>query len=213
ATVLLVAAAALTIVLAARTFWYVFHSVTNVPYPDQWVMLQEVRALRTGQSGWSYLWSPYWGHRPLIPRLLILLSVRYLHYSMLPFIITNVAAQISMVLVMALLFQRLFPDRGRLFWLSAIAMLHLLLSSLQMEIFVLGIGIMYTVGYASAVAAIVLLGTEVDPRLKFKARFWIALLLGIIATAFVAIGPLIWPILILEAWLVRVRTKDLAILT
>src|SRR5207237_10520975 len=64
----------------------------------------------------------------------------------------------------------------------------------------------------SAVAAIVILGVE-DPRSKRKARFWIALLLGIISTAFVAIGPLIWPALILDAWLVRIRTKHLVILT
>ncbi len=210
---LLLTATALTLVLAARTSTYLFRAVTNVPYPDQWVMLQEIQRMRAGQPGWSYLWSPYLGHRPLLPRLLNLLSVRYLQFSMLPFIITNVAAQISMLLVLVLLIRGLFPNRSRLFWLSAITVLHLLLSSLQMEIFVVGIGIMYTVGYASAVAAIAILGAEIDPRLKSKARFWIALLLGIISTTFVAIGLLVWPILILEAWLIRTPTKYLAILT
>jgi hypothetical protein len=212
ATFLLVAATALTMVLAARTLFYLFHSVTNVPYPDQWVMLQEIWAVRTGRSGWNYLWAPYWGHRPVLPRLLMLLSVKYLHYSMLPFVITNVSAQISLLLVMMFSIRRLFTDRNLLFWLSAIVILHLLLSSLQMEIFVVGTNIMYTVGYASAVAAIVILGTEIV-LFKLEARFAIALLLGIMSTTFVAIGPLIWPILIIEAWLIGARPKYLVILT
>ena len=210
---LLLTATALTLVLAARTSTYLFWSVTNVPYPDQWVMLQEIQGMRAAQSGWSYLWSPYWGHRPILPRLLILFSVNYLRYSMLPFVIANVAAQMGMVLVLVLSIRRHFPQRSRLFWLSTIAIVHLLSSSLQMEIFIVGIGIMYTVGYASAVSAIVILGTEIDPRLNFKARFRIAVLLAVISTGFVAIGPLIWPILILEAWLVRTPPKPLAILT
>src|ERR1700719_109697 len=38
ATVLLPVAAVLTMLLVCRTFWYLLHSVTNVPYADQWVM-------------------------------------------------------------------------------------------------------------------------------------------------------------------------------
>ena len=65
----IIIAGALTVVLAARTFWYLFHSLTNVPFADQWVMLEEIWRRRAGQIGWSYLWSPYWGQRMLLPRL------------------------------------------------------------------------------------------------------------------------------------------------
>lgn len=210
---LIVAAAALTLVLVARTFWYLFHSITNVPYPDQWVMLQEIWRVRTGQSGWSYLWSLYWGHRPLLPRLLILLSVKYLHYAALPFIVTNVVAQTSMALVVVSLTRRLFPNRrGLLFWLSAVAIVNLLFSSLQMEVFIEGIEIQYTIGYAAALAAIAVMGMTLDPRSKLRPRFWVSILLGLISSACLAIGPLVWPILILEAWLARATIKHLAVL-
>jgi len=204
----IVAAAALTAVLAARTCWYLFHSVTNVPYPDQWVMLQEIWRLRTRQTGWSYLWSLYWGHRPVLPRLLILLSVKYLRYSALPFIVTNVAAQACMALVVLSLVLRLFPKRySLLFWLSAIAAVNLIFSSLQMEVLIVGIEIQYTIGYASALAAIAIMGSRLRPR------FWVSILLGMISSACLAIGPLVWPVLILEAWLARAGVKYLAVLT
>lgn len=209
--VLLVVAAALTALLAARTFWYLFRSVTNVPYPDQWVMLDQIWSAR-GHLSWTYLWSPYWGQRPLFPRLLILFSVRYLHYSMLPFVVTNVAAQLCTLSVIVWSVRRLFAGRGPLFWLSAVAAVHLLLSSLQMEVFVEGIEIVYTVGYGAAVAAVVVLGAAIDPRFKFRTRFWIAVLLGVLSTGFVAIGLAVWPVLMLEAWLARAPRKYLVML-
>jgi hypothetical protein len=41
----------------------------------------------------------YWGQRPLLPRLVILLSAQHFHYAMLPFIVTSVAAQVSTLLI------------------------------------------------------------------------------------------------------------------
>ncbi len=187
ATVLLAVAAALTLVLAYRTFWYLFHSVTNVPYWDQWVMLDEIRHVREGQSGWSYLWSPYWGQRLLLPRLLFLLSAKYLHYWMLPFILINMTAQISMLVVLIGMVRRLFQYSSLVFWVSAIALIHLLLSSLQMEIFIESMPINYTIGYASAVAAICVLGSALDPKAAFEPRFWSSIVLAIVATACLAI--------------------------
>jgi len=161
----------LTALLIGRTFWYLFHSLTNVPYADQWVLLAD---------GWKQLWEPYWGQRPLLPRLLILLSVKYLHYSMAPFIVLSVAAQIGMAAVLIWLARRLLT--GWRFWAASIAIVHLLLSSLQMEIFIQGIGVQYTIGYASAAAAI--------------ASDSIAL--GLVSCACLAVGPLVWPILIVR---------------
>ncbi len=207
ATVLLAVAAALTLVLAYRTFWYLFHSVTNVPYWDQWVMLDEIRHVREGQSGWSYLWSPYWGQRLLLPRLLFLLSAKYLHYWMLPFILINMTAQISMLVVLIGMVRRLFQYSSLVFWVSAIALIHLLLSSLQMEIFIESMPINYTIGYASAVAASCVLRSALDPKARFEPRFWISIVLAIVSTACLAIGLLVWPALIVEVWLSKTRRK------
>lgn len=210
---LVAVAAALTLVLACRTLWYLFHSVTNVPYADQWVMLDEIRQVREGQSGWSYLWSTYWGQRLFLPRLLFLFSAKYLHYSMLSFVLINVAVQATLVAGLVRVIRKLFSYSSLVFWIAAIASVHLLFSSLQMEIFVEGIAVQYTIGYASAVAAICVLGATIDPEVRFERRFWIAILFSIAATACLAIGPLVWPILIVEASLSSGRKKHhLAIL-
>ena len=185
---LVAAAGILTLILAARTFWYLFHSITNVPYGDQWVMLDEIRKRQAGLIGWNYLWSPYWGQRLLLPRLLFLFSAKYLHYAMLPFILINVTAQLAMLAVLIRTARRHL--RGLLlFCIAALALAHLLLSSLQMEILVEGIEVQYTIGFAAAVAAIC------------ARRFWASLVLAAVSTLCLAVGPLVWPILALEAWM------------
>jgi hypothetical protein len=186
--------------------------VSNVPYVDQWVLLQEIPLARTSQAGWSYLWSTYWGQRPLLPRLLVLLSARHFHYAMLPFIVTSVAAQVSTLLILVWTIWRVFPGRGRAFWLSVIAAAHLLLSALQMEMFIEGIGIQYAIGYGAAVAAIALLGVRGDSRLRVELRFWAAVLAGAASSACLAIGPLVWPIMFFECWLARARAAHFAVL-
>ena len=165
-------------------------------------MLREVWSARTGQSGWGYLWSPYWGQRPLLPRLLILLSLAYLKYSTLPFIVINMAAQFSTALILISLARQLFPGRpNRLFWISWVAIVNLLLSSLQMEAFIEGIEIQYTIGYASAVGAITVLG--VTAGCKFAIRFWFSIFLGLVSSACLAVGLFVWPILIFQVLLAR----------
>ncbi|MEI9976572.1 MAG: hypothetical protein WDO73_33660 [Ignavibacteriota bacterium] len=157
-----------------------------MPYPDQWVLLQEIQLHRAGETGWSYLWSPYWGQRPLLPRLLILFSVRYLHYAILPFVVTSVAAQVAMLLMVIRPIRRLLPDNRGFLWVATIAAVHLLLSSLQMEVFVEGIGIQYTIGYASAIAAIALLSGP--DKSQSGARFGGVVLLAIASSVCLAIG-------------------------
>ena len=200
AILLLGVAASLTLLLVCRTFWFLFHSVTNVPYADQWYMLEEIQRVREGHSRWTYLWSPYWGQRILLPRLVFLVSAKYLHFSMWPFILINVASQISMVAVLFAVVRRVLHPYRIAFWASVIAIVHLLLSSLQMEIFIEAIGIQYTVGYASAVASICVMGTAFDRKVASERRFWIAALLGVMSTTCFAIGLLVWPILIFEVW-------------
>src|ERR1700691_3981262 len=146
----LTAPALLTLVLICRTFWYFFASLNNVPWSDLWPMLSEVRSFRSGQSGWSYLYSAFWGNRPLVPRLFIYVSARFLHYSGWSFVAITLTAQVAMLLVVLWLLRRAFPEHKTLYWLSAITAVNLLLSSLQMEVFMEGLNIEYTIGYGSA---------------------------------------------------------------
>ena len=119
---LLATAAALTALLAVRTFWYLFHSITNVPFTDGWVILDEIRRFREGSLHWTFFWAPYWGQRNLVARLLFFLSVKYLSFSAFPLILINVAAWLAMLAVLVRTAWRLFPGFGRVFFVCSIAL-------------------------------------------------------------------------------------------
>src|SRR5207247_4157149 len=80
-------------------------------------------------------------------------------------------------------------------------------SPLQLEILIQSTGVQYTIGYAAAVGAICVLGAAIDPKARFEPRFWSAIIFAILSTACLAIGLLVWPILIIEAWLCDARRK------
>ena len=202
ALLLLAAAAALTGVLAARTFWYLFHAVSNVPFTDGWVILDEIRRFREGALDWTFFWAPYWGQRNMTARVLFLLAAKYFSFAALPLVLVNVAAWLAMLAVLIAAARRLFPERPLIFWLCVVALAHLLLSSLGMEVLVITQNVQHSVGYASSVAAIVL----------FERRPWVAVALGVLATASIAIGLLVWPILLLEAWRARMPLRGLILL-
>ncbi len=172
-------------------------------------MLREIWDAREGRIGWSYLWSPYWGQRIPVPRLLFRLSAAYLHFATLPFTLVSLTAQALMILAMVLLLRRLFRGHGELFWLSAIALGHLLLSSLQMEVFVEAIGVQYTIGYASGVGAIVLLGIRPGGGPGEGRYFWMAVALAAISSGCLVIGLVVWPILIVEALVLLLPARRL----
>ena len=207
----LIAPALLTLTLICRTFWYFFASFNNVPWSDLWPMLSELRSFRSGQSGWSYLYSTFWGNRPLVPRLFIYVSARFLHYSGWSFAVITLTAQVAMLLVVLWLLRRAFPERGIVYWLSTIVAINLLLSSLQMEVFMEGLNIEYTIGYGSAVAAIALSGLPWRPGPKTELRFWIALLLGVASSGCFAIGLAVFPMMVIAMWLARGRVRYIAI--
>ena len=208
----LLAAAGLTLLLISRNLWYVFRSVTNVPYADQWVLLQEVARKRAGQLDWSYLWSPYWGQRPLLPRLATLLSIRYSHFSVLPFNLASLAALIGMTAVILLLIRRLFPIRSWFFWIAAIAAVRLLFSTLHIEVVIVSMAMNFTFGYGSAIAAIAILAMARENRSGFEHRFWLAVFLGLVSTACLAVGLLVWPMLFFQLWVLRARPRHYAVL-
>jgi len=197
---LLAAAAALTAVLVLRTFWYLFHSVTNAPYTDGWVIFDEIRRFREGALHWTFFWAPYWGQRNLVARLLFFFSAKYLSFSALPLIAINVAAWLSMLAVLIRTARRLFPESRLVFFACSIALVHLVLSSLGMEVLVITQNVQHSVGYASAVSAILL----------FNRRPWLGIALAVLATASVAIGLLVWPILLVQAWRSGATAKLLA---
>jgi hypothetical protein len=200
--ILLAAAAALTTLLAARTYWYLLHAVTNTPFTDSWLALDEIRRVQDGQAPWTSWWSPHWGQRDIVPRLLFLLSIRFFSFSAAPLILVNAAAPVLALIVLIRAAGRLFPGRPLLLAAVAIAFVHLALSSLGMEILVATQGVVHSIGYAAAISAVVL----------FERRPWLAISLAALATGSIVIGLLVWPILIVESWRLPVPRKTSALL-
>jgi hypothetical protein len=169
-------------VFAARTLWFLFQSVTNVPYTDEWVMLDEIRA----RAGWSYLWAPYWGQRIIVPRLLFLLDVKLFSFAGLPLILVNLASAAALWAVLA---------RTARTVLCAVVFASLVFSSLGMEVLAIPQNVQHSLGFAAALSAMLL----------FERRPRVAAALAAIATGCLAIGLMVWPALIAQAKSARVR--------
>jgi hypothetical protein len=199
APLLLATAAALTALVAVRTFWYLFHSITDAPFTDGWLILDEIRRFREGSLDWTFFWTPYWGQRNVVARVLFFLAVKYFSFAAAPLIVVNVVAWLSMLAVLVWAARQVCA--GRVFLMCAIALAHLALSSLGMEVLVITQNVQHSIAYASAVSAILL----------FPRRPWAGIALAALATASMAIGLVVWPLLLVEAWYARMRARSIAI--
>jgi len=85
--------AAYTFWLIGRMFWFLHYSMTSAIRIDELAMMEEIRLFREGKYGIGYLWATYWGHRLLIPRLLMIADERFLHFSNTPLVVAGVFAQ------------------------------------------------------------------------------------------------------------------------
>ena len=199
----------LTVGLASRMVQCLCLSVTSVLVRDQWFMLDELLRLHQGKVGIAYLWEPYWGQRIVIPRLLFWLDERFFHFSNVPLVAINVTAQCTLCATLILVAWRALRDHSvEVKILLGLAIANLCFSSLQMENFVYGMAIEYTLGCFSAMAALVLLGYSTNSRM----RLVLAIAAALFCTLTSAAGLLLWPIFIAEAVVLRASRKTVALL-
>jgi hypothetical protein len=135
-------------------FWFLFYSRTSALRIDELVTMQEIRLFHEGQYGIGFLWTPYWGQRILIQRLLVVADQRFFHLSNTPLVVVNMLAQCGTASLVMWLEWRLLRDAPR--WVAVLALAataHLALSSLQLENFAYG-GAVYGIGWLAAVSAI-----------------------------------------------------------
>lgn len=187
-------------------FWYLHLSMSNALRIDQWVMLEELWRFHDGRFGWSYLWTPYWGQRIVIPRLIFLLDERFFHFSNTPLVWINVAAQCGMAAILMAAAWRLLRGFSRIVTVLALTVIaHLVFSSLQLENIVYGMSVQYGIGLVSALAAIAILG--------FSTRHTALAVVGaLISTLSLASGLFVWPVLIVESLVQRRRGRVAVIL-
>jgi len=75
----------LTAGLAAMAISIVYLYSSPVPHCDDWSLLDILPIYYKGELAWEHLWASFWGHRIVVPRLLLLLFDRLsdLHFPYL----------------------------------------------------------------------------------------------------------------------------------
>jgi hypothetical protein len=193
---LFVAASFATIVLNYFTITRILHAHTRVPWLDEWAMIQEFILYKRGSPLFPILWSSYWGHRLVIPRLIFFANLQWASGASLTWL-TFAIQSIHCALLCALSWV-LTARRSRiLFAVSVIVILNLMFSPLQMENFVWNIQFMFPLVYAASSAAFLCLALSRDSRRRS------VLLLCFVAAGIASYtmpnGLLVWPVLVAQA--------------
>ncbi len=181
---------------------------TNVLWRDQWWFLGELQSVEQGKNWAEILWSVYWGHRPVIPRLLFYLDARYFSFRNAPLLYlswTLVAAQAALIAgVSRAIFGSVQSWR---FIAALVVLLNLYFSSFQLENLIWALQVQYVVVSFCAVLAFIAFAKHVDGgrhRQMFLAASCAAAFVGSLT---MANGLAIWAVLALQAYLCKARRR------
>lgn len=192
-----------TIGINLFTLAQIVRARTNVPWADQWVIVGDLMEHEHGEPLWPILWTPYWGHRLVIPRLLFLADARWLSFSSLTWL-TVLLQFIHIALLIALAW--LLPGRKSLalFLIATAVILSLMLSPFQMENFVWGMQTMFPLVFVAATGAFLCLSLA-----STHGRFFLLLsiALGMISSYTMPNGILVWPVLVAQSLYLRQNWK------
>ena len=183
---------------AALLFWLVHRFGVDLPFWDEWELLNTVMQSREGQLNYHNLFAPHNEHRIVFPRLITLANASLFHWNRK--VEMYVAA--ALLTFSAFVFFRL----ARKYWrhpgapLLFIPLAWTLLSWRQWENVLLGMGTVFALAAAGAVCTFYLL---------HRARRIDRFLWGAAASAFVASfssggGLLLWPVGLAQLLLQRV---------
>jgi hypothetical protein len=177
---------------------------TSVPWADQWVVVQELEQRAHGAPLWHILWSPYWGHRLVIPRLLFLADARWLSLASLTWL-TLVLQVAHIALLIALAWLLLGRRSLALFTVAVTTILNLMLSPFQMENFVWGMQTMFPLVFVAATGSFFCLSLGSAPNRRSDLALGLAL--GIISSYSMPNGILVWPMLVAQSVYLRNSRK------
>ena len=180
---------------------------TSVPWWDQWVVVQELAQHARGAPLWPTLWSSYWGHRMVIPRLLFLADARWLRLGSLTWL-TLLLQFVHSALLMALAWRLLGRRRPALFLVATAAILNLMLSPLQMQNFVWGMQTMFPLVFVAATGAFLSLALAGETGGGWFLAASAAC--GIVSSYTMPNGILVWPVLVLQAIYLRRNWRVMA---
>ena len=201
----------MTIFLLGHTLWHVVTTVSNVPYRDGWEFVRQLAEIEAGRPLLSTLWHAEWSHRLLFPKLLFFLDAKWFALTTAPLIALILITHTFHLCLLShsalKIFRELNPPLIKV--LLVAALVSLLFSSLQMENFVWGFQLNFVLVYAMSAAAFFFLtfashSDEIENVFDHRRPFVVlAVTCALVASYSMANGIFVWPILILEAAILR----------
>ena len=192
--------------LTGLTLWTVWVARSEVPWRDQWTYIDDAREIMAHH--WSRLWYSYWGHRIVISRLFAVLDVRFWKTLSSPVLACDLATQALHTALLVWIGWQLFARRSKpIFLILAALIVQLSFSSLQMENFIWAADPGYLLVWTTATAAFVALALVPARPGLIPAPVWGSILLGIISTLSCPNGIFVWPVLVLQSWILRLKMR------
>jgi hypothetical protein len=198
---------AVTLYFNFQTAVTVFHSQTNVLWRDQWWFLGELQSVYEGKNWLQVLWAPYWGHRPLLVRLLFYMDARLFAFRSGPLLGLTWTCLVGEILLLTganrLLFNSWFSWQ---FGAALIVLLNLCLSPFQMENLIWALQVQYSLVFFCATLSFVSFSLS-------EASEYRTLLVGVscfsalAGSLTMAHGLFIWPALAVQAYLCKRNWK------
>lgn len=200
------ACAALALYLTAVTLWTVWTARSEVPWRDQWTYLDDAREILA--HNWSRLWYSYWGHRVVISRLAAVADVRFFDGLSSPILALELAIQAAHAALLVWIAWRLFYGLSRpVFLILAAVIVQLCFSSLQMENFIWAADPGYLLVWTTATAGFLLLAMYAEAARRRHALLAACFLCGVTSTLSCPNGVFLWPVLLLQAWSLRLNIR------
>jgi hypothetical protein len=205
---LMVALAVLALVLF--TVEQIPRAATRVPWQDEWAMVEEYSSVARGHSLLDTLWSPYWGHRLVLPRLIAFANIRWAGGRSLTWLIMIIHSTHIVLLIFLTWWLCKGAKTLRPFGFAVTAIVAFMLSPSQMENFVWSMQLMFPLVYLTGSAAFLLIamaGGERSYRLAIM-----GVVFALAASLTMSNGLLVWPVLLVESlWLATWRRCSVAL--
>jgi hypothetical protein len=199
-------AAAFIVTLAANCFTisHILHGSTRVPWRDEWAIIHDFMRYKRGGAIWPILWSSYWGHRFVIPRLVCFANLQWAAQAPLTWL--TFTFQTVWIALLCALSWLLIGRRSRiLFAVAVTVILNLALFPLQMENFVWSMQFMVPLVYAASGICFVCLALhKYTARSIFVAGAFVA---AAVVSYTMANGLFVWPVLVAQAIYLRLDRR------
>jgi hypothetical protein len=222
--ILVAVAAVMAIFVVAEALETAIRLHTELPYYDQWAVVADYDALRSGAYGPDDWISQHNEHRPLVPRLVLFGDLYLLGgRNYLPLLV-NVGLQFVAAALFAGAAFHLFQGRARgasILALSATVSLALQFTTAQVETFILPFQVLWTIGYTAGTGAVAALSAARGRHTRQARHGLLALAVVLAAVSQYSVANGLWVWLLLLAvglwrgvprlWLVAIAVAGAAL--